>query len=253
MDEFMTDLDKALYIFEDAFLNGVKENDIIKSLNEVLEYKEGLSNINYSEFVYYPEALKILLNATPELDDRDIYTMFNRIVERNLPSFDILFNFLINKNWMSKTDYLRFRPYLLVNIDTNKISKLYETFNLADLRFMNLFYKMDFVYDDLDKDLNRKYFGYRQTWYNLFYETDEYKTKKLIKYILETGDCSTSGLVDYIIYLNNIQIKQGDKYKKYFDHYENIIFKYDADIIYNTLVSLTGTKNDRIMEILEKK
>ena len=247
----MTDLDKALYIFEAAYLNNVSENDMIKSLYLTLEIEDGISHIDYNEFVYYPDALKILLDKTSELDDGYIYTMFNRILDHDLPSFDILFDYLKDKKWVSKTDYLRLRPYLLVNIDSVKISKLYVSFNLVDPRFMNLFYNMNLEYNDLETELNRNYFGYRQTWYNLFYEEDENITKKLIKYIVEAGDCSTSGLVDYILWLQNIQIKQGDKYKVYFDHYENIIYNYDVDITYNTLVSFNKIKNTKILEILE--
>ena len=53
--------------------------------------------------------------------------MFNRIIEYNLSSYTILFNFLVNKKWISNTDYLRLRPYLLVNIDINKIMEQYKS------------------------------------------------------------------------------------------------------------------------------
>lgn len=154
----------------------------------------------------------------------------------------------MNKKWKSNTDYLRLRPYLLVNIDINKISELYNTFNLVDPRFMNLFYNMDFIHDN---DLNGKYFGYRQSWYNLFYETDEIKIKTIIKYILRKSDCSTSGLIDYIIWLNKINVKDVKLYKKIVDHYEEILLSSSPSVIYNTLFLLNESKIHKSNEIIK--
>ena len=243
----MSHIESALYTLDDAHYRKINEKDVISALNIVIR-EDKIDEVNYTDFVYYPEALTILLKTMSKLDEQYIYTMFNRIIEYDLSTYPIIFNYLLNIKWTSNTDYLRLRPYLLVNIDRNKISELYNTFNLVDPRFMNLFYNMDFIYNN---DLNSKYFGYRKSWYNLFYETDEIKIKTIIQYTLYRLDCSTSGLIDYILWLNNINVKDVKLYEKFVEHYEEILPDSSTNVIYNTLFLLNESKIHKSNEIIK--
>lgn len=197
--------------------------------------------------VYHTNSFKLLLNKIL-LTDNDIYESINRILEYNLQTYDLLYNKLKEMNWKSTKDYLRLRPYLLTNIDINKIFQLYKEFNLVDPAFMNKFYSLKIPIDN--RDLMTDYFGYRKAWYYLYYINLDDLIPTL-KYILDKGDCSYTGLIDYILWLKGID-KESNQYEESMTYYDNYFYENnDYNVVYNLLSELVPEKQKRTNQIYE--
>jgi len=231
------------YVLDAPYHRNTPEDIVINALKKLIVNKE--FDFDIVGLVYYPEAFKLLLEHIPEIDDSNITTLFNRIIEYNLDVYNILVEYLKNKKWKSKNNHLRLRPYILKNINVYRINEIYNIFNLYDPNFLKYFYQINTM-DTIKSD----YYGYRHAWYDIFYG-DQDNVLKTIKYIIENDDCTQSGLIDYIIWLNGIEPKVGNKYKKYYDHYESVLKNAEVKTIYYTLVELNENKKKRIKIIYD--
>ena len=244
-------MEDALSILDSPFSANATEEEVITALKTFLSSDYNVDDVNAAGLVYYPSAFKLYLEYV-QLDEYEIYTSVNRILEYDLESYNLLHDYLKRINWRSTRDYLQLRPYLLVNVDVNKLFELYKQFDLVDPALMNRFFGMSIVIEP-GLDLEPSYFGYRKAWHSLYYAD---KIDGVIEYILDGLDCSASGLIDYILWLQKVPFKDfpSDQHKKlyevmskyYFDIFEQ---SPDVTLVLDILGKLNIGKRQRAQEI----
>lgn len=236
-------INDAYYVLDAPYHRKTAEDIVINALKKLIENNK--FDFDIVGLVYYPKAFKLLLENITEIDESNITTLFNRIIEYDLEVYNILVEYLKNKKWKSSNDHLRLRPYLLKNINVGRINEIFNLFNLYDPKFLYNFYQINTI--DI---INSDYYGYRHAWYDIFYG-DQDTVLKTIKYIIEHNECTQSGLIDYIIWLNDIEPKVGNIYIKYYDHYKSLLKNAEVKTIYYTLVGLNENKKKRIKIIYD--
>lgn len=205
---------------DEAYFNNRNEDDVYNALIRVLDkYQDTDSLINPKDLVYYPKVLSLWLQYK-DISSETILVYVQRIIERRLKTYDIIFNHLKNIGYKHDTndDNMMLRCNLIFNLNDDwidKLNQLKEHFGLYDKEFDNVRSSGISLcnvniktkkYDYPTLEISPKYYSYRRALHLLTYADIKYRKSLYEHFKKDSLDCVYSAFEDYYNFVNSKEL-----------------------------------------------